>query len=152
MSEMAAVDFGQYAQSNQPVHHLLYIFALAGRPDRTQFWVRRVMAELYTPDTFPGDEDTGSMAAWFLLSAMGFYSLCPGKAEYVAGSPLFDRVRLHLPEGKTTVIEARGQGPSAIYVSKLLVDGAPHSSPVIPHQTIAHGSRLTFVMQNSPAG
>ncbi|HUA92643.1 MAG TPA: GH92 family glycosyl hydrolase [Terracidiphilus sp.] len=150
MSEMAAVEFGQYAQSNQPVHHLLYIFALAGRPDRTQYWVRRVMAELYTPDTFPGDEDTGSMAAWFLLSAMGFYSLCPGKAEYVAGSPLFDRITLHLPEGKTTVIEAHGQRPSAVYVAKLLVDGAPHSSMVIPHETIARGSRLTFMMQHSP--
>ncbi len=151
MSEMAAVDFGQYAQSNQPVHHLLYIFALAGRPDRTQYWARRVMAELYSPETFPGDEDTGSMAAWFLLGAMGFYSLCPGKAEYVAGSPLFDRVTLHLPEGKTTVIEARGQSASAVYVAKLLVDGSPHPSPVIAHDTVARGARLTFEMQNTPS-
>jgi putative alpha-1,2-mannosidase len=48
MSEMAAVGFGQYAHSNQPVHHVLYLFALAGRPDRTQYWVRRIMQELYT--------------------------------------------------------------------------------------------------------
>ena len=77
MSEMAAVPFGQYAQSNQPVHHLLYLFAHAGRPDRTQFWARRVMNELYTPDNFPGDEDTGSMAAWYVLSALGFYPHVP---------------------------------------------------------------------------
>ncbi|MGH9345398.1 MAG: GH92 family glycosyl hydrolase, partial [Terriglobia bacterium] len=151
MSEMAAVNFGQYAQSNQPVHHLLYIFAVAGRPDRTQYWARRVMAELYSHDVFPGDEDTGSMAAWFLLGAMGFYSLCPGKAEYVAGSPLFDRVTLRLPGGKQTVIEARNQGPASVYVSKLLVDGTPHSSPTIAHDDIVRGSRLTFFMQNHPA-
>jgi len=105
MSEMAAVAFGQYAHSNQPVHHLLYIFAHAGRPDLTQFWVRKVMQELYTPEAFPGDEDTGSMSAWYILSALGFYPLCPGKAEYTLGSPLFARATLQLPKGKTLVIE-----------------------------------------------
>jgi predicted alpha-1,2-mannosidase len=151
MSEMAAVDFGQYAQSNQPVHHLLYIFALAGRPDRTQYWARRVMAELYTPDTFPGDEDTGSMAAWYLLGAMGFYPLCPGKAEYVAGSPLFDRITLKMPNGKTTLIENRGQSAQAVYVSRLLVDGKLRESPVLTHEEITRGARLTFEMSTAPA-
>jgi predicted alpha-1,2-mannosidase len=151
MSEMAAVDFGQYAQSNQPVHHLLYVFAAAGRPDRTQYWVRRVMAELYTEETFPGDEDTGSMGAWFLLSAMGFYPLCPGKAEYVPGSPLFDRVTLHLPDRRNTVIEASGQSRSAVYVSRLLLDGKAYPLTTIPHDAIVRGTRLTFLMQNEPA-
>ncbi len=146
MSEMAAVNFGQYAQSNQPSHHILYIYAMAGRPDRTQYWVRRTMEKLYTADAFPGDEDTGSMGAWYILGAMGFYSLCPGKAEYVLGSPLFDRVTLHLPGG-TTVIEARGQSPSAVYVGKLLVDGKQHTGPVIGHEELVHGTRLTFFMQ-----
>lgn len=151
MSEMAAVDFGQYAQSNQPVHHLLYIFALAGRPDRTQYWVRRVMAELYNPDKFPGDEDTGSMAAWYMLGALGFYPVCPGKAEYVLGVPLFERAALHLPEGKTTVIESRSNGASAPYVSRLTVDGKAHSSPAISHDEIAGGSSLVFFLQDKPA-
>lgn len=151
MSEMAAVDFGQYAQSNQPVHHLLYIFALAGRPDRTQYWARRVMADLYSVDTFPGDEDTGSMAAWYLLGAMGFYSICPGKAEYVAGSPLFDRVTLRLPGGKTTVIEARGQSQSTMYVSRMAVNGKMHPSPILKHDDIVGGGRITFEMSSEPA-
>jgi predicted alpha-1,2-mannosidase len=151
MSEMAAADFGQYAHSNQPVHHLLYIFAAAGRPDRTQFWVRRVLNELYSPDAFAGDEDTGSMAAWYILSAMGFYPLCPGKPEYVLGSPLFDRVTLRLPGDKATVISARHQGNHAGYVSSISVDGEPHTSPYISHGTIMRGSRLEFVMRSTPA-
>jgi len=151
MSEMAAVDFGQYAQSNQPVHHLLYIFALAGRPDRTQYWVRRTLNELYSRHVFPGDEDTGSMAAWYLFGAMGFYPVCPGKAEYVLGSPLFDRVTLHLPGGKSTVVEAQGQTETAVYVSHLLVDGKVHAAPTISHEDLARGSRLTFFMQTTPA-
>jgi predicted alpha-1,2-mannosidase len=151
MSEMAAVDFGQYAQSNQPSHHLLYIFALAGRPDRTQQWVRRTMADLYTIDAFPGDEDTGSMAAWYILSAFGFYPVCPGKPEYVLGSPLFDRVTLNLPGGRKTIIEARGQSSTAVYVSKLLVDDKLHTASSISHADISRGAHLTFFMQTSPA-
>lgn len=151
MSEMAAVNFGQYAQSNQPVHHVLYIYALAGRPDRTQYWVRKTMKDLYSPEAFPGDEDTGSMAAWYVLGALGFYPVCPGKAEYVAGSPLFDRATLHLPGGKTTVIEARNQSPEAMYVGTLLVNGKLRTEPVIEHKEIAGGGRLTFAMQTEPA-
>lgn len=149
MSEMAAVNFGQYAQSNQPVHHFLYVFALAGRPDRTHYWVRRVMAKLYNPEVFPGDEDTGSMAAWYLLSALGFYPVCPGKAEYTLGVPLFERATLHLPSGKTTVIEATN--PSSTYVSTLLVDGVAHRSPTISHDQIVNGSHLQFHLQDRPA-
>jgi predicted alpha-1,2-mannosidase len=151
MSEMAAADFGQYAHGNQPVHHLLYIFAAAGRPDRTQFWVRRVLNELYSPEAFPGDEDTGSMAAWYILSAIGFYPLCPGKPEYVLGSPLFDRVTLRLPGDKVTTISARNQGENAGYVSSISVDGQPHTSPYMSHSTIMRGSRLEFVMRSTPA-
>ena len=57
MSEMAAVDFGQYAHCNQPSHHILFLFALAGRPDLTNYWVHRVLKELYRPepDGLPGD-------------------------------------------------------------------------------------------------
>jgi predicted alpha-1,2-mannosidase len=151
MSEMAAVNFGQYAHSNQPVHHLLYIFAAAGMPERTQYWTRKVLNELYSPDAFAGDEDTGSMSAWYLLSAMGFYPLCPGRAEYILGSPLFDRVTLHFGGGKTTVIEAHGQGSESVYVSQVRVNGKTHVSPHISHEAIVQGSQLGFVMQSSPA-
>lgn len=150
MSEMAAVNFGQYAQSNQPVHHFLYIFSLAGRPDRTQYWVRRVMAELYSPEVFPGDEDTGSMAAWYILSALGFYPVCPGKAEYVVGIPLFDRITLHLPGGNTTIVEAVNQSASSTYVSKFVIDGNTHRSPTISHEQIVNGAHFVFHLQDKP--
>jgi predicted alpha-1,2-mannosidase len=105
MSEMAAVPYGQYAHSNQPSHQILYLFAAAGRPDLTRHWTRRVMEELYSPEMFAGDEDTGSMAAWYVLSALGFYQLCPGKPEYTFGRALFPSAKVHLPGGKTLTIE-----------------------------------------------
>jgi predicted alpha-1,2-mannosidase len=150
MSEMAAVNFGQYVHSNQPVHHVLYLFAVAGRPDRLQFWVRRVLTELYSPDTFCGDEDTGSMAAWFLMSAMGFSPICPGKPEYILGAPLFDRVTLTVAGGAKTILEARNQSPANVYATALTVDGQPHTSIAIPHADIRKGSHLIFTMSPTP--
>lgn len=149
MSEMAAIPFGQYSHNNQPVHHVLYIFAAAGRPDRTRHWVRRVLTELYSPAGFSGDEDTGSMAAWFVLSSMGFYQLCPGKPEYTLGSPLFDRVTLHLSGGKTTIIEAVNQSPSNAQVASVSIDGKPHGAPIISHDQLVQGTKITFKMKST---
>jgi predicted alpha-1,2-mannosidase len=149
MSEMAAVPFGQYAQSNQPSHHMLYLFAHAERPDRTQFWVRRVMQELYTADNFPGDEDTGSMAAWFILSALGFYQVCPGKPEYTLGSPLFTRATIHLEGNKTFTVEAAGNKPDAMFVRSVSLNGQPHTSQTLEHAAIMKGGTMRFNMASS---
>jgi predicted alpha-1,2-mannosidase len=141
MSEMAAVNFGQYAHSNQPSHHLLYIFTVAGRQDRTAYWTKRVMDDLYTPDLFAGDEDTGSMAAWYILSSLGFYPLCPGKPEYILGAPLFPRATVHLPNDKTLIVENSYKGGNSIRTSlngKLLVGGA------VKHDEIKAGGQLRF--------
>jgi predicted alpha-1,2-mannosidase len=141
MSEMAAVNFGQYAHSNQPSHHILYVFTVAGRQDRTAHWTKRVMDELYTPDLFPGDEDTGSMAAWYILSSFGFYPLCPGKPEYILGAPLFSRSTVHLPNGKTFVVENAYKGGSAVHTS---LDGKPLLDRAIQHDEIKAGGKLRF--------
>jgi predicted alpha-1,2-mannosidase len=151
MSEMAALPFGQYMHNNQPVHHVLYLYAAAGRADRTQYWVRRVLNEAYSSANFCGDEDTGSMAAWYILSALGFYPVCPGKAEYTLGGPLFPRATVHLESGKSLVIEAPGNGPKTPYVQGVKVNGAEHRSTVIDHATLAGGGQLHFEMRESLA-
>jgi predicted alpha-1,2-mannosidase len=146
MSEMAAVPFGQYAHSNQPSHHLLYLFAHAGRSDRLQFWARRVMEELYTPDSFAGDEDTGSMAAWYVLSALGIYQVCPGVPEYTFGSPLFQRATVHLAKNKTLVVEAPKNSPVNVYVQSVRFNGALRSGITIGHSELTAGGTLRFDM------
>jgi predicted alpha-1,2-mannosidase len=146
MSEMAAVDFGQYAHSNQPVHHILYLFGAAGRRDLTQFWVRRVLDTLYTSQNFPGDEDTGSMAAWYVLSALGFYPVCPGKPEYVLGAPLFDQATIRVRDGHATTIRALNNHKDRCYAGAPRINGKPHTEAEISHRTIAEGSEIVFEM------
>lgn len=139
MSEMAAVPFGQYAQSNQPSHHILYLLAAAGRPDLTRRWVRRVMDELYSPETFPGDEDTGSMAAWYVLSALGFYQLCPGIPEYTLGRALFPTATVFLPGGKTLTIEDAMQSDNrgrVLFNNKIVT--------TLSHAELVAGGKLRF--------
>jgi predicted alpha-1,2-mannosidase len=139
MSEMAARRFGQYAHSNQPVHHILYLFALAGKPERTRYWTKRVMEDLYSPDEFAGDEDTGAMAAWYLMSAAGFYPVCPGKPEYVLGAPLFERMTLTMSGGKKLVITAKPGARGSV-----TVDGKAFAKTVISHAELLKAGRMEF--------
>lgn len=147
MSEMAALPFGQYMHNNQPVHQVLYLYAAAGRPDRTQYWVRRVLNEAYSPASFCGDEDTGSMAAWYILSALGFYPVCPGKPEYTLGGPLFTHASVHLENGKTLTIEAPGNGAGTPYVQGVQVNGTEQRGTAIEHATLVQGARVRFSMR-----
>merc|ERR1711968_374823 len=75
--EMVENCFGQYEHNNQPVWHMLWMAAPAGCPEVGQRFMRKVTAEFYGPNYYTGDEDNGSMAAWYLLSAMGLYQLVP---------------------------------------------------------------------------
>ncbi|MGN0572828.1 MAG: GH92 family glycosyl hydrolase [Acutalibacteraceae bacterium] len=87
MTEMAAVDFGQCAISNQPSFHIPYIYSALGDVEKTAYWVKKLCdnAFSYENDGFPGDEDNGTMAAWFIFSVLGLYPFCPGKPEFVKG-------------------------------------------------------------------
>ena len=149
---MAAVDFGQYAHSNKPVHHVLYLYAFAGAAHSTQYCVRRVLNDLYSPQGFSGDEDNGEMASWYIFSALGFYPFCPGHPSYVLGSPLFKKATVHLPNGKELIIEAPSNDAENIYVQEVEVDGAAHPAADIAHQVLAGGCILRFAMADQPAG
>lgn len=151
MTEMAAVPFGQYAHSNEPVHHVLHLFTAAGRPDRAQYWIRRVLTELYTPTTFCGDEDNGAMAAWYVLNALGLYSLTPGHPAWVLGSPLFAEATLQLPHDRSLQIRALDQAPDACYVADVTLNGRPLQSLGLAHEALAAGGELVFTMSHNAA-
>jgi len=94
--EMQSHSFGQYAHNNQPVHHVLYMFAHAGCPSEGQRWIHHTLRTQYGPFGFAGDEDNGEMSSWYILSSLGLYSLVPGSGEYQLGAPpLFRKVTIH---------------------------------------------------------
>lgn len=99
MAEMEAVNFGQYAHSNQPSHFTLPYFAQCGAPDRLQHWMDRVIRELYrpTPDGYCGDEDNGELSAWALGAIVGLFPPCPGRGDWLCLRPAFGRIVLRVP-------------------------------------------------------
>jgi predicted alpha-1,2-mannosidase len=149
MTEMACADFGQYAHSNQPVHHVLYLYTPAGRPDRTQEEVRRVMNELYSPDRFAGDEDNGEMSAWYVLSALGLFPLCPGRPEWTISSPLFKRAVVQLEGGKELVIDAPENSNTNYLIAEVSMNGEKLSDWTIPNHAITDGGTLSFKMRST---
>lgn len=135
MVEMAAADFGQYAHSNQPVHHILWFYTLCGRRDLAVMHVHRVARTLYTPMQFPGDEDNGEMSAWYVWAAAGFYPFCPGKPEFVAHRPMFAEVRFHLPGGRVLSVRPAAGGKCAL-------DGESLDPAALPFHRLRGGGVL----------
>ena len=153
MTEMAKAPpgFGQYAHSNQPVHHALYLYAAVGAPSHTQYWVRRVCAEMYGLENFPGDEDNGEMSAWFVLSSMGIFPLCPGHPSYVLGSPMFSKVTIRCPGGGSSPLTISAAGEDGVpgggpYVAEVFLDGKSLDGRLyFNHTELLRGGELRFV-------
>jgi predicted alpha-1,2-mannosidase len=150
--EMQIVGMGQYAHGNQPIQHMTYLYNYAGQPWKTQYWVRRVMSDLYapTPDGYCGDEDNGQTSAWYVFSALGFYPVCPGTPEYVIGSPLFEKVKLQLDNGNTFEIRAKGNGANKPYIQSTRLNGKPFTQTWLSHHTLLDGGLLEFSMAAQP--
>lgn len=151
MTEMKIQPFGQYAHSNQPVHHVLYLYLAAGRPWRCQKEVRRVMDLLYSPEGFAGDEDNGEMAAWYVLSAMGIYPHCPGRPEWALGSPLFRKATVHLPNGRTLTIDAPDNSKTNVYADEVSLAGHLLPGTIVKHADLIKGGALHFHMSGQPS-
>ena len=145
-----------YNHSNEPVHHIPYLFVYAGKPWLTQKWVRRILTNAYHNNVngICGNDDVGQMSAWYVLSAMGFYPVCPGSGVYILGSPLFSRANIHLDEqfykGKVFEITAENQAPDHPYIQSALLNGKPLSRAWLRHIEIAAGGHLEVVLGPEP--
>lgn len=139
---------GQYAHGNEPSHHVTYLYAMAGRPWRTQELIRQIVDTQYRPepDGLSGNDDCGQMSAWYMFSCMGFYPVDPVSATYVIGAPQMPGFTLHLAGGKTFSIRAEGLSKDNLYVESVTLNGKPHTSPFITHEEITRGGEMVFKM------
>ena len=139
---------GQYAHGNEPSHHIAYLFNWAEQPWRTAEIATQIMTDFYlaTPAGIIGNEDAGQMSAWFILSAMGIYQVCPGDPNFSLGCPLFDEARVALPGGKTFVVKRQNASEKNRYVQQVTLDGQSLKSPFISYADIMAGKELVFTM------
>ena len=152
MLEMELAKMGQYAQGNQPIQHMIYLYSYAGQPWKTQYWIRQVMDRLYnsSENGYPGDEDQGGMSSWYVLSALGIYSVCPGTDEYVLGSPKFRKTTITMEDGKKFVIEAKGNSKDNVYIQNATLNGKRHTRNYIHYSDIVNGGVLELQMGDQP--
>ena len=150
--EMQIMNMGNYAHGNQPIQHMIYLYGYSGQPWKTQYWIREVMDKLYTPnpDGYCGDEDNGQTSAWYVFSAMGFYPVCPGSNQYVLGTPYFDKMTLHLENGKTMTITAKGNSDETRYVNSMTLNGVPYNHNFLNHTDLMNGGNIEFTMSATP--
>jgi predicted alpha-1,2-mannosidase len=152
MLEMQVMNMGQYAHGNQPIQHMLYIYDYCGAPWKAQMHVRDAMDKLYkaTPDGYCGDEDNGQTSAWYVMSAMGFYSVCPGTQQYAIGSPLFKKMTLSLENGKKFVIAAPQNNEKNVYIRSATLRGVNYDKNYLEHADMLKGGTLLFNMSEKP--
>ncbi len=152
LGEKASADItgliGQYAHGNEPSHHIAYMFNSVEKPWRTQEVVSEILNEFYTdqPDGLCGNEDCGQMSAWYLLSSMGFYPICPGDVRYSIGRPSFDKVEIDMAGGNVFTVRAENRSIDNPYVQEVRLNGEKLTEPYILHSDIEAGSSLCFVM------
>src|SRR5207302_9757583 len=127
---------GMLGQSNQPAHHIPYLYDAAGQPWKTQEKVREILSRLYAGSEigqgYHGDEDNGEQSGWYLFSALGFYPLVMGSGEYTIGSPLFKKATVHLENGHDLVIKAPTNSRNNIYVQGVRLNGRTCNSTSLP--------------------
>ena len=156
MGEKASGDIsgliGQYAHGNEPGHHTIYLYALAGQPWKCAEKARYILDNMYNdcPNGLQGNEDCGQMSAWYIFSALGFYPVAPTGGDYILGSPLFKKADIALPGGKTFEIVAVNNSSENKYIQSVKLNGKPYAKVYISHQDIMQGGILELTMGNAP--
>ena len=152
MTEMEMANMGQYAHGNQPIQHMPYLYNYSEQPWKAQVKVREIMEKLYnsTENGYPGDEDQGQTSSWYVLSAMGFYSVCPGTNEYVLGSPVFEKTTINLENGKSFVINAINNSKSNVYINEATLNGEKYTRNYLTYQDIVAGGTFNLQMKANP--
>lgn len=154
MVEAREVRMGQLGMSNQPSHHIPYLYAAAGAPAKTQAAVREIEQRLFVGSDigqgYLGDEDNGEMSSWYVFSALGFYPLAVASGQYEIGSPLFAKSTIHLENGKDLVIDAGDNTTATPYVAGVQLNGRAVDTPTLQHDALTAGGTLRFTMSATP--
>ncbi len=134
---------------NEPTLQTPWLYDWMGRPYRTQEAVRRALLTLYdtSPDGYPGNDDLGTLSAWYVFGALGLYPEVPGVGVLALSSPLFERAEIRLPHRRRALIVGRGRGP---YVHSLRLNGHVYGKPWTTYCALARGATLSFQLGQRP--
>jgi predicted alpha-1,2-mannosidase len=145
-----------YNHSNEPVHHVPFLYNRLGAPWLTQKWTREICRRAYknSVEGLVGNEDVGQMSAWYVLAASGLHPVCPGDTRQEITSPVFNRVTLKLDpkyaKGKTFTIIANNNSAKNIYIQGAKLNGKTYNKCYIDYKDITAGGTLELSMGAMP--
>ncbi|WP_353114407.1 GH92 family glycosyl hydrolase [Microbacterium sp.] len=146
---------GMLAISNQPAHHIPYMYLAAGAPHKTQRIIRECIARMFVGSElgqgYPGDEDNGELSMWHFFSAIGIYPLVPASDSFVITAPSYARTRIALEGGAALVIEAPGLSTENVYIQGVRVDGEDWTDVSIPRSRLAGGAHIEIALGAEPS-
>jgi len=133
---------GRYWHGNEPCHQVPWLYSMAGKPEKTRYWVRHILDTEYndTPGGLSGNDDAGQMSAWQIFASLGFYPVCPATPHYQLASPLFRKITLNQQNGRQFVIESAGNEQA----DDIMLNQKPLQRAYITHEEISAGGRLVI--------
>jgi len=143
---------GNYVHGNEPSHHIPYLYNWTSQPWKTQERIRQIVQTMYrdAPDGLCGNDDCGQMSAWYILSTLGFYPVCPGTNNYIIGTPCIPKATISLPHGKTLLIRAEGFSDKNFYIQSVKLNERVLDSLFLEHSELVNGGELIFQMGPMP--
>lgn len=158
-ADLSALWNDDYNHSNEPCHTVAHLFNFAGKPWRTQYWVRRIQNEAYHegPIGYCGNEDVGQMSAWFVLTALGFHSTTAASGRYDLNTPYFQKQTVKLnPKyhscivSDTLTIETDCDPGENWYIRGVALNGKPVSRPFVTYEELTAGGVLWYELSAEP--
>jgi len=145
--------YGLSQFSNEPSHHVPYLYSYVGKPWKTAEKVSHILNTFYNnrPNGLCGNDDCGQTSAWFVLSSIGFYPVNPADGKYVFGTPLADQSDLTLGNGNHFVVKTKDLNKQNIYIQKATLNGSPYTRSFICHSDLLKGGELVLFMGGKPS-
>ncbi len=143
---------GQYAHGNEPSHHMAYLYNYTNAPEKTADYIHQITTTLYknAPDGLSGNEDCGQMSSWYVLSALGFYQIAPGRPYYDFGTPLMDDALMQF-SGRRLRIQTSRESKASRYIDKIVLNGKELKQRYISHEQLKSGGNLQYFLTDSPS-
>ncbi len=137
---------GQYAHGNEPSHHMAYLYNYVGKPWKTQERVHQILTDFYhaAPDGLIGNEDCGQMSAWYVMSAMGLYQVCPSFDAYDIGTPIFKEVKIHLENKKEIFLNSLNYSDKSIYAYAVKINDNLSTQYSVSYHDLVQGASISF--------
>lgn len=139
----ASYDDDWFAAGNEPGFHSPWIYNWTNAPHKTSKTVFRIFDEMYnsTASGLPGNDDLGTLGAWYVFASVGLYPMVPGEAGFSVNTPQFENVKIALPKGELLI---KGGSANTKYIRSLKVNGKKHNASWIDWKDIASGGTIDF--------